>query len=143
MLSHCAHLYMLSEWVFRSHLPSIVGKFISHELSDREECQEFQLLVVQLLRSQCVDEDEGDRSCCDSELAGSRIDSIVILVDSFERLASSLSYLLIARNGSTLLLSPCHTFVMQSFAFTSCLRKIRSLSLLLNIVLIQSEYPMF
>ena len=29
-----------------------------HELSDREECQEFQLLVVQLLRSQFVDEDE-------------------------------------------------------------------------------------
>ena len=54
-------------------LPSVLGKFISwqpklagpnseknHELSDREECQKFQLLVVQLLGSQFVDEDEGD-----------------------------------------------------------------------------------
>ena len=58
-----------------STLPSVVGKFISpptetgpyseknHEWSDRAECQEFQLLVVQLLRSlrsQFVDEDDGD-----------------------------------------------------------------------------------
>ena len=37
-----------------------------HELSNREECLEFQLLVVQLLRSQFVDEDEDDRSPRDS-----------------------------------------------------------------------------
>ena len=30
--------------------------------SDREECQEFQLLVVKLLRSHVVDEDDGDES---------------------------------------------------------------------------------
>ena len=59
-------------------LPSVIGKFISrqpklvlnseknHDLSDREECQEFQLLVVQLLRFQVVDEDECDRVQCDS-----------------------------------------------------------------------------
>ena len=39
----------------------------NHELSDREECQEFQLLVVQLLRFQFVDEDECDRFSSDSE----------------------------------------------------------------------------
>ena len=33
-----------------------------HALSDREECQEFQLLVVQLLQFPFVDEDEGDKS---------------------------------------------------------------------------------
>ena len=60
VLTHCAHLYMLYEWVFCSHTPSVVGKFLSrqpklvpnseknHECSDREECQEFKLLVVQL-----------------------------------------------------------------------------------------------
>ena len=32
----------------------------NHEWSDSEECQEFQLRVVQLLRSQFVDEDDGD-----------------------------------------------------------------------------------
>ena len=65
VLTHCAHLYMLYEWVFCSHHPS--GRFFfpatengpklrkNHELSDREECQEFQLLVVQLFRSQFVD----------------------------------------------------------------------------------------
>ena len=31
-----------------------------HEWPDREECQEFQLLVVQLSRSPFVDEDDGD-----------------------------------------------------------------------------------
>ena len=36
----------------------------NHELSDREECQEFQLLVVQLSRSHFVDEDECDRFPC-------------------------------------------------------------------------------
>ena len=30
------------------------------ELSDREECPEFQLLVVQLLRAHFVDGDDGD-----------------------------------------------------------------------------------
>ena len=31
VLTHCAHLYMLYEWVVCSHLPSIVGKFISRQ----------------------------------------------------------------------------------------------------------------
>ena len=80
VLTHCAHLYMLYEWVFCSHTPSVIGKFTSrqpklvlnseniHELSDLEECQEFRLLVVQLLGSSFVDEDECDRFPCDPEL---------------------------------------------------------------------------
>ena len=51
--------------------PSVVGKFLpanrnwsylrkNHEWSDREEPQEFQLLVVHLFRYQFVDEDDGD-----------------------------------------------------------------------------------
>ena len=56
-----------------STLPSIVKKFFSRPTETgpnsekiftngqtREECQEFQLLVVQLLRSQFMDEDDGD-----------------------------------------------------------------------------------
>ena len=59
MSSCCATLYVLYLWVYCSHPPSLVGKFLSrqpklalnsekhfHELSDREECQDFQLLLT-------------------------------------------------------------------------------------------------
>ena len=62
VLTHCAHLCMLYEWVFCSpvgyrevYLPAAeIGSKLrkSHELSDREECQEFKLHAVQMLRSQ-------------------------------------------------------------------------------------------
>ena len=53
VLTQCAHLYMLHEWVFCSppvgcrggYLPATeIGPKLRkhHELSDREECQEFQ-----------------------------------------------------------------------------------------------------
>ena len=76
--------------------------------------------------------------------ACSKIDWIVILFNSLKRLSFSLSYLLVASNGSILLLSPCHIFVVQSLAFSICLSKIRSLMWwLLSTVLIQFENPMF
>ena len=31
VLTHCWHLYMLYEWVFCSHTPSVIGKFISQQ----------------------------------------------------------------------------------------------------------------
>ena len=46
--------------------PELTKKKI-HELSDREECQEFQLLVAHLIRSQFVEKDECDRFPYDSE----------------------------------------------------------------------------
>ena len=62
----CACTNVSSEWVFCLHVPTAVpanrnwsGLRKIHEWSDRGECQEFQLLV-QLLLSQFVDEDDGD-----------------------------------------------------------------------------------
>ena len=60
---------MLYEWRSVRTPPSVVGKLISrqpklvptlknHELSDREECQELQLLVFQWVRSKFDDDDE-------------------------------------------------------------------------------------
>ena len=73
VLQRAARAQMCRASVCSVHnFPSVVGKLISrpketgpnseknHEWPDREECQEFQLLVVQLLRSQFVDEDDGD-----------------------------------------------------------------------------------
>ena len=76
--------------------------------------------------------------------ACSRIEWKVILLNSFEHLRFSLSYLLTARNGSVVFLGPCQVLVMQSFAFSFRLSKSRSLiQWLLSTVLIQFEDPMF
>ena len=76
---------MLYEWVFCSHTLRQIP-----DLSDREECQEFQLLLVQLLGSQLVDEDEcyGFPATLNYRTASG---FIIVLVDSFECLSSSLS----------------------------------------------------
>ena len=50
--------------------------------------------------------------------ACSSVDCIVIFFNSLKRLSFSLSYSLIARNGSIFLLSLCHIFVVQSLAFS-------------------------
>ena len=42
----------------------------------------------------------------------SRLDCIVIFINSFERFFFSLSYLLVSRSGSLFLLGPCHFFVV-------------------------------
>ena len=69
-MTHCAHLYLLFEWVFCSHSPSVVWKFFSskpklvltlrkiHKSSNLEEGWEFQLLVFHQVRSQFDDDDE-------------------------------------------------------------------------------------
>ena len=52
---------------------------------------------------------------------------VVIFFNSLKRLSFSLSYSLTARNGLKVLLSLCHLFVVQSFAFSFRLSKVRSL----------------
>ena len=104
---HCTCTNVSCEWVFCLHSPSVVGKSISrptetgpisekfHEWSDREECQEFQLLVVQWLLSHFVDEDdgdEGDRFPPRWFIACSILDRIVVFFNSFELLFFSLSF---------------------------------------------------
>ena len=51
----------------------------------------------------------------------------VVFFDALECLSFSLSYLLTARNGSVVLLGPCQVLVVQSFAFSFRLSKVRSL----------------
>ena len=147
---------MLFEWVFCSHLPSVVWKIISSQpklvltlgknqgLSEHEECLEFHLLVVQLFRSQFVDEDEAVcMSPCHSlqnlqPVRGSTAQSY----SSTPSNAFSLSYLLTARNGSVFLLGPCQVLVVQSFASSFRLSKVRSsMQWLLSSVSIQCENP--
>ena len=124
---NCTCSNMSCESVFCLHLPSVVGMFLSRptetgpnsqkndEWSDREECQEFQLLVVQLLRSQTCGRGRWRRRRQVSPRwvkeppACSRIDCIVVFFNSFELLFFSLSYSLASRNGSIFLLGPCLT----------------------------------
>ena len=72
-----------------------------------------------------------------------RANHVVEFFDSFELLLFSLSYLLIARSGSAVLLGPCQVLVVQSFAFSFRLSKVRSLiEWLLRSFCIQRENPM-
>ena len=90
-----------------------------------------QVLVFQLFRSQCVDEDEAVGRSPPRLLreppACASVDCLVILFNSLKRLSFSLSCLLTARNGSKVLLSLCHVFVVESLAFSFRLSKVRSL----------------
>ena len=62
---------------------------------------------------------------------------VVVFFDSFELLFSSLSYLLTARDGS------CQVLVVQSFAFSFRLSKVKSLiELLRSFCVYQRENPM-
>ena len=71
------------------------------------------------------------------------VNHIVEFFDSFELLFFSLSYLLTARGGSKLLMGPCQVLVMQSFALSFRLSKVRSLiKWLLRSFCVQRENPM-
>ena len=56
-----------------------------------------------------------------------RVNRVVVFFDSFELLFFSLSYLLTARDDSVVLLGSCQVLVVQSFAFSFRLSKVRSL----------------
>ena len=56
-----------------------------------------------------------------------RIDRVVVFFDALELLSFSPSYLLNATNGSKIFLGPCQVLVVQSFAFSCRLSKVRSL----------------
>ena len=144
VVTHCAHLYMLFEWVFCSHASvGCLEVFLQatetgpnsekcfHESSDHEECLEFQLLVFQLFRSQFVDEDDAvcrfPRRPSVEPPTSARVDCTVIFFNSVKRLSFSLSYLLASRNGSICFLGPCQVLVMQSFALPFRLNKVGSL----------------
>ena len=118
-----------------------------HESSDHEECLEFQLLVFQWVRSQFVDDDEAVGEVSLRLLmeppACLRVNRIVVFFDALECLSFSLSYLLTARNGSVVLRGPCQVLVVQSFAFSFCLSKIKSLiEWLLKSFCVLCENPM-
>ena len=157
-------------------LPSVVGTFISsqpklvltlkkkfHELPDREECEEFHLLVVRLLRSHFVDEDDGDRCPCDCLLNLQPVRGSTELSYS-SRLSISLSHLLACRcqnsdrrrarvshrdvRGCLFVLAPkkkkrnrsVSTNILQSDMFFRCdTRKRKNYPMLTDIVLVRQD----
>ena len=55
------------------------------------------------------------------------VNRVVVFFDALEWLSFSLSYLLTAKNGSIFFLGPCQVLVVQSFAFSFRLSKVKSL----------------
>ena len=64
-----------------------------------------------------------------------RVNRAVVFFDALEWLSFSLSYLLTARNGSTFFLGLCQVLVVQSFAFSFRLSKVRSLIVVAEVLL--------
>ena len=72
----------------------------------------------------------------------SRVNRVVIFFVALELLSFSLSYMLTARDGLVFFLGPCQVLVVQSFAFSFRLSKVRSLTeWLLRSFCIQRENP--
>ena len=126
----CATLYVLYLWVYCSHHPSIVWSFLlqSTETSPNSE--------KKFTNRQGLKNAENP-NCSSSNGFGPTLT---------KKLSAGwpATLLLTARNGSVFFLGPCQVLVVQSFAFSSRLSKIRSLiEWLLKSFCICSKNPMF
>ena len=141
VLTHCAHLCMLYEWVFCSHLPSVFGKF---HLPETETGPKTQQKFTNCQTAKNAKNSNFSSSNCYGPTLLTRANATGFpatlnfrtaswFEDRLDSRARRLLRMLVLfvvvivdQNWSTLLLSIFRMFVVDSFAFSFCLSKIRS-----------------